>query len=170
MKQIKYFCELVLLAMMVCGCESEMRQCLQSCSVEQVEEICVYKDGVKKRCVVGAEMREVLRGELETWKRAGFDGFESSIDKYASDVCLTFNNINSAPHEWPFKGLIEACEVNFTENLVVVKVSRRNGCTQYVRNATVTDKHLRRILLGMTTYLYPERRSVSADGRASFGP
>lgn len=150
MKQIKYFYVLVLLAMMVCGCEPEMRQCLQSCSVEQVEEICVYQDGVKRRCAVGAEMREVLRGELETWKRAGLDGFDTSIDKFAPDVCLSFRNINSAPYTWLFKDLIEACVVNFTESVVVVNVIRRNGSTQYVRETTEVDKCFRRILLEMT--------------------
>ncbi len=46
----------------------------------------------------------------------------------------------------PFKDLIEASEVNFTESVAIVNMICRNGCSKYVRDATEADDHGRQFL------------------------
>ena len=140
---------LVLLALMVCGCKPKFQQYLQTCWVGQIEELSLHSEGEVLRYAVGLDVREALQAELESWQRAGFDGFALSVVTYAPDVCLTFRSVNSAPYEQPFMDLLEACSINFTERVVVVNEVRRNGSAQYVREATVADKRFRQFLLEM---------------------
>jgi len=133
----------VILVAALCGCAPDLRY-LQSLYVGHVQTAYIYEDGRRHDYAVDTA---ALKPEMEAWQQAGFDGFGTSYVTYVPDVCISYKFLNSAPNEWPFRNLIEEGDVNFREDVVVVNEVRRNGSSQYVRDATAADRRFRKFLL-----------------------
>jgi len=118
----------------VCGCVPTV---LPKATITSVSRISQTVDGQTAFYPLKAEQQAILRNEFETWKKAGFEGFDSSYVDHVPSVNIV--------------GTLEdgtAYVVDFGEEIVVVnEVDGMGEKSQYVRNVTPADNRFRLFLL-----------------------
>jgi len=125
---------LALVAAMVCGgCTPTL---VPTVTITPSTRISHNTNGQVSLYSLGAECRSLLQAELETWQRAGFDGFDVSFVTYAPSVSLVGTLDGGASYL-----------IDFGQDVVVVNETDAMGeMSQYIRIPTPADRRFRLFL------------------------